>query len=109
MPRIKTTRRLRRIAMLEMLPFFLLILAAFWWEEHLPEVIRRPAIYIFLSLVFLLMAYIALRRTRRFVCPDCQTKIANFMPTHGVPGTPIRYHCKQCDVIWETGLDTLDD
>lgn len=109
MPEIKQAARFRRRVLLEMAPFAVAIFATFWWSDALPATIRKPAELAIIIICALAMIVVVLRRMRRFACPDCGTAIANFMPTDGKPGAPVRYHCPRCDVIWETGLNTVDD
>lgn len=110
MPRIKQASRFRRRVLLEMAPFVVVIFATFfWWSDYFPDTIRKPAEFTIVFVSALAMAVVVLRRVRRFTCPDCGTAIPGYMPTHGKPGVPVRYHCNRCDVIWETGLNTVDD
>ena len=44
----------------------------------------------------------------RFVCPDCGGA-APLEDVEGRTGCPIRYHCRKCNVSWDTGLRTMDD
>ena len=44
-----------------------------------------------------------------FACPKCQLRISEFMDTKGELAAPVNYYCKNCDVIWETGLKTTSN
>jgi RNase P subunit RPR2 len=46
------------------------------------------------------------RELRRFQCPRCHRTLQTHEPTHGQPDVPIRFFCRSCDVLWDTGLRT---
>lgn len=93
----------------EMAPLVALMFALFFWEDWIPESIRKPAVFVLLGLCAVAIGAVVMRRVMRFRCPDCDTAITKFMNTGGQPGAPVRYFCAKCDVIWETGLHTIDD
>lgn len=109
MPVVKQTPNLRRSLMLRIGPILAAMVAIFWFSDRLPASIRLPAEFIALLLCALGVALISVRLAGRFTCPDCGTFIGHHMPTGGVPGAPLKYHCTHCDVIWETGLTAVDD
>ena len=59
-----------------------------------------------------LAGYLAIRLPRimrTFRCPRCHSPIETYLDTGGAAGAAIDYYCKNCDVIWETGITTVTD
>lgn len=50
--------------------------------------------------------YLARLELRRFSCPRCRAVIPDYESTNGQPDAPIRYLCRKCDVLWDTGWRT---
>ena len=60
------------------------------------------------AVAFLVIAHIIVFRVRlaRFYCPECAKRLPLKWPP---PGEFVRFHCRDCRIIWLTGIEVRED